>query len=248
METSSSPCDCDQRQPDGSCGVLNEFARLRSPGGRAEALRAYLDELRQRGDEQAGGGSARDLAARLHRLGVPAQTVGDLQGPRPTAALESAQRFVKLDASLAPFLLLLGPVGIGKSVAAAWVLEQFAKGYAWNSQPTRAELQPAMWVDGRELTGVREFREEHQTWLKAMQGTALLVLDDAGHEATEAGRNALTDILLARLAKKRRTVLTANLKAEDLRKRYGDALADRFRAQAIIPGLSGASMRSRRTA
>lgn len=236
----SSECDCSARQPDGSCGVLNEFRALRAPNGARVAMESYMAEMKRRQEE-----TPREVNLRMHKLGVPGDIVGDSAKPGDTSALQGARRFLSSDPQLAPFLLLLGPVGVGKTVAAACVLRDFVQRHEWNSAPTGVTQQPCMWVDARELTGIREFRDEHQSWLKSIQGTLLLILDDAGHEATEAGKNALTDVLLSRLARNRRTVLTANLTFEDLVARYGQAVGDRLKAKAMVRELPGKSLRQR---
>lgn len=212
---------------------------------------AYRQLLRARADELDAGGSEEDFRTRMARLGCPNGVIADLSGATrldDKLAMKAARQFVQEESQYLS-LVLLGPPGCGKSVAAGFVLADFVRQYRWGSQPTGGnDRPPAMWVAASDLTRVSAFGPEHGEWLRNMKACQMLVLDDAGDEATEAGKSGLANVLLARERALRETVLTANLRPETVRKRYGDAVADRFNRRTLAPNLWGEkSMRARRT-
>lgn len=243
-------CDC--RGPgarvNGDCAVLREFRMLLSPGGREQLLFEYRTEISRRELEREGGGAPADTHFRLQRMGVPQLALLGLRGAKPNAALDGARTFVNAPREAIQYLLLVGATGVGKSVAAAWVLQQFAQRYPWDSQPTRGERQPALFVEARQLTRLSNFDAQQTAWLEELTAVQLLVLDDIGDEGTDAGRNALIDLCITRGDRGRRTVLTSNLTGETFKTRYGVALADRIRQRGIIPNLQGAPSMRRRSA
>jgi DNA replication protein DnaC len=198
----------------------------------------YRQLLKQRADELDQGGNETDFRMRMVKLGCPVRLVRALSTAKQTPAMQAAKQFVA-EGSAKLFLVLLGPVGVGKSLAAAAVLADFVRQCPWGTTATGQERPPAMFVQASELTRVTAFGPEHGDWLKNMKFCELLVLDDAGDEATAPGRDALADILLTRERKHRPTVITANLRPEMVRGRYGDAIADRFREHALAPNLWG---------
>jgi DNA replication protein DnaC len=207
----------------------------------AAEYRAKVAEAAQDQD-----GKVRETFRRLHGLGVPSMAVEALKGAKDTATMRAAKSFCSGPFSRAPALVLMGPPGTGKTTAAAEVLRDFAHAWDWNGQPSGITRQPCMFVEARRLTAVSEFNAEHQTWVEAMKNTRLLVLDDVGDEGTPSGRGMLTDIVLTRIDRGRRTVLTGNLLPEPLAQRYGAALFDRFRSVALMPNLfNERSMRGR---
>ncbi len=74
------------------------------------------------------------------------------------------------------------------------------------------------------------------------------MLDDIGDEGSPAAIQRVVDLLLARADKRRRTVITSNLDAAALERRYGAALFDRLRNMSIAPNLSTLKSRRRRGA
>jgi DNA replication protein DnaC len=210
---------------------------------------AYLQLLKARADELDAGGSADDFRARMVRLGCPKEIVGsiaDADRLDDKPALAAAKRFIGEECDDL-FLVLLGPPGCGKSVAAGFVLADFVRQWRWGSQMTGGnDRPPAMFVQASDLTRVSAFGPEHGEWLKNMKSCHLLVLDDAGDEATESGKTELAAVLLARERSLRETVLTANLRPEMVRGRYGVAVADRLNRRTMAPNLWGEQSMRRR--
>jgi hypothetical protein len=236
-------CDCHGRTGAG-CPVLRELRLLKSDDGRAQLRREYHEALRVRAG-QFDSGEAVDVPRKLEQLGVPMDSIAALRAPRETVAMENAKRLDR-GGDLMQMLVLLGPPGSGKTVAAAWLLGQAVRRHPWNSQPTKSNTTPLLFVEARALTRLSNFDPEASRWVDAMRDAKLLVLDDVGDEGTPSGCSTLADVVLHRHARKRRTVLTGNLRAEAFKARYGDALADRIRASAIVPNLWGQqSMRKR---
>lgn len=203
----------------------------------------YREELRRRQEEIDGGGTDGDLRSRALKAFIPPKELNWAMAAKPTMALEAARRWLADPSS--PYLALLGSPGTGKSVAAARVLLDVLKTSKWNGDATGIERWPVMWVQAGELTRVGAFGDAHTDWLKAMRGADLLALDDLGDEATELGKAQLVDVVLARHRTGRRTIVTSNLRADAVKKRYGDALVDRLR-EGFAPDLTGErSMRGR---
>lgn len=178
------------------------------------------------------------------KAGVPYAAIAKLrQGPSKSTALAAAREFNKDSQAL--FLLLLGPTGVGKTLAAALVVVDFASKWPWNLQPLGGMQEPIRWVDSVTLTRLSAFDDEAKRYVEALKACHLLVLEDAGDEGTELGRGVFVELLMARHAKGRRTVITANLRPPTFRGRYGAAVADRIRESGYMPNLFGET--SRRT-
>jgi DNA replication protein DnaC len=191
--------------------------------------RTYAERLRAREAELARGGTLFDLHRRMEQLGCPRDVLRALRGATETTCLRKAREYVA--APEVTFLVFLGPPGVGKSVAAASVLEDFARRFPWRDVPTGVlERPPAMFVAAGELTRVTNFGPEHGEWLKSLRLAELLILDDVGDESTEQGRVAFIDLVLARHRTARRTVITGNIVPKAFRARYGDAVADRLKS------------------
>lgn len=183
----------------------------------------------------------REENARRHRdgwleaIGLPrayrAASFGDLQ----TQALELVRSFVESGGVQRGRLLgVLGPTGIGKTHAAAALhAEQLvdlgaAQRYLFASALTRR------------LSSYRDA----QAAIDEAVAPRLLVLDDLpvplGEERAVAG---LEEILVAREAEQRATVLCSNGRPDELRQVLGDRLLDRFRSWGVIHALTGPSLR-----
>lgn len=230
-------CDCHGQgaRVGGECAVLREFRHLRTPEGREKLREDYLDQLRFRVGVLEQGGDASDLAMHVQKMGVPVKVITALRAPTPTSALEAAREFSA--SKTLRFLLLLGPAGVGKSVAAGWVLKDFGRRYPWNSQPTRGDRPPAMFVEAKRLTRMSAFDSNDSAWLADLMNAQVLVMDDAGDEGTSIGRDAFIDLLLTRYDRERKTIITSNLTGTAFKARYGSALGDRIRETGLVPTL-----------
>lgn len=126
------------------------------------------------------------------------------------------------------FVVLAGGVGVGKSCAAAWWATQH--GARWIGAPALARL--ATWDAQVEQLG----------------RVQRLVIDDLGaeHLHEKSGFIALFDeVINARYAGLRQTVITTNMTAEDFRGRYGARVVDRIRERGQFVTVGGASLRKR---
>jgi DNA replication protein DnaC len=162
-------------------------------------------------------------------------------GPGESKALTAARAFIRDREKL--FLVLLGPTGVGKTLAAALVALDFCARWPWNQQSTGGTHSPLHYVDAATLTRLSAFDDEAQRYVQDLKDARLLVLEDAGDEGTELGKGVLVELLMHRHATERRTVLTSNLTREGFKARYGDAVADRVRSSGLVPNLSGEKSR-----
>ena len=179
----------------------------------------------------------------LARAGVPVAALRVLWRPDSTAALEGARAWWAGDKRASPALVLLGWVGVGKTVAAAWCAREWARGYPWNRLPTGSNQAPLVWLAGGHLRELSRFDAGAQQLLSELTRASLVVFDDSGREGDRRTIEALSDALVERVDSRRLTVLTSNLRGVAFRARYGVALADRLRASAVVPRLTGASLR-----
>lgn len=261
---SATDCTCtgpNSRTQTGECAVLvetevqRELRRRRMDGEkptteeiealcRSRGLVAYSEQLRRRTEELKSGRDPRDMGYRLQRLGVPARALLALQATQETPAIIEARKYLQAPAEWCQFLALLGPTGLGKTVAAAYVFREAARAIS-PDLPTGAP-EPLVWVQGPDFTRVSAFSPDDERKLKAMRSAHLLVVDELGDEATNIGVAAVRDVLMHRESQGRRSVLTSNLRPDAFRARYGEALWDRLDKRGLIPNLSkGQSMRTR---
>jgi hypothetical protein len=242
-------CDCALGGGYPACG---EFWRLKksldnegAAKHREEAVRAERAARREV--------TAVDWPTRLERLQVPAQAIVALrdgagrpaEGAQETVCIAAARKFLAAPPRMLPGLVLVGPTGVGKTVAAAFVVRDFARKWDWNGQPTGPAMPPAIWLPARRLTSLSAFDDADAELFRHALKTRLLVLDDVGDEATDFAKARLTDLLMQRLDDARRTVITSNLTAERFKARYGEALTDRINTRTLHPRLDGKSLRKK---
>jgi DNA replication protein DnaC len=147
-------------------------------------------------------------------------------------------------------LVLLGPMGVGKTVAASLV----AATYARQRQTVRYLREPKLvkWVGGSTLA--------HETRVEELSEADLLIVDELGTTLSNQGekaRDAMFALLDDRIGTETRTILMGNLTAKDpatgatrgsaaaLAKAYGGRFVDRLREVGRIVELGGESMRGR---
>jgi DNA replication protein DnaC len=179
------------------------------------------------------------------KAGAPYEALRTLrEGPADSAALAAARKFNRDTEAL--FLLLLGPPGVGKTLAASLVAVDFASKWPWNEQPSGSPAEPIRYTDAAPLTRLSAFDAEAKRYVEALRSCQLLVLEDAGDEGTELGKGLFVELLMARHASRRRSVITGNLRPESFRARYGAAVADRIRTAGYVPDLFGEKSRRAR--
>jgi DNA replication protein DnaC len=131
-----------------------------------------------------------------------------------TDATDAATRLDEGEGLLA---VLSGSIGCGKSFAAATLLSK----------------RRGLWVHAPDLSRIPDDDEPQPE--RDMIAAGLLVLDDVGIEHSPSGYAAsrVSDVVEAREANLRPTVITTNLDGEGFRKRYGPRLASRINGDGI---------------
>lgn len=171
-----------------------------------------------------------------------------------------------------PILVLCGPVGTGKSVAAAWAIVELAKpqmrstwewtvselGNGGTSKPgtTTAHEFVRRAVRGHgHVVHAPRVPQTFDPWRGETEDDRpllrwahpFLVIDDLGTEQlTARWSEAFGHLIDERLARGGcRTIITTNLPKSKVRERYGDRIADRWNAHAVAVELKGESMRGK---
>jgi hypothetical protein len=238
-------CECYRSAPQqmpnctGSpCAVSEEWRQCSTKEGRDAWMARYRLELAGKAQASDAGPSRQDSLRWLHSLGLPGAPLSAATNPnRKKPAMAAAERWWTGNRSLTPALVLPGPVGVGKSTAACWVCLEWASSFNWRDRPTGDNIIPLAWMDNSALTKIGGFDGASAHLLDVAERAHLLVLDDAGKEHTRPAIEALTDVLRSRIDNRRLTVLTTNATGADFRKRYGEALADRLRAESVFADL-----------
>lgn len=135
-------------------------------------------------------------------------------------------------------LVLMGPVGTGKSFAAIaaaqlWLRERF--------QDLRTKREPLMVMQVVELLDMLRPNSGAATDLaQRCMDTPLLMLDDLGAErATEWAAERLFSIVNRRWLDQRCTIVTTNVPAGDLPDAVGDRVLSRLAGGAVVLRLAG---------
>jgi DNA replication protein DnaC len=184
----------------------------------------------------------------LVKLGVPLRCAEVVSSPRDSAALKAAREWMPLTGSR--WLLLMGGVGTGKSVAGAFcVREAIAPRLTANPLRDSASLRrTALFVRAAELarTTLSDYSAADRAAFEEWAAAELLVIDDLGAERLWDGWMARLDELLdRRYGDKLRTIITTNLDGAAFKERYGTRISDRIRHDGDIV-ISGAdSLRQR---
>jgi hypothetical protein len=173
-------------------------------------------------------GRADEADLRLKRAGVPVREIELLvQSYRrngtvltPTEALCAVQKELFGGRAL---LALVGPRGVGKTLAACHAIGQLGGHYVTAYQFSRPGLD-----------------------IEALKGGAALVVDQLGREnisASEFALSALEEIIDARYANRRLTILVGNINREQFIARYGGIIDDRIAGDGEFVVCHGHSMR-----
>lgn len=128
-----------------------------------------------------------------------------------------------------PVLALLGDLGRGKTVAAAWLLAERPGAYvkldaAGPLKASRAAEDRALW--------------------RRLKATPYLVLDEVGHELDPVlGKAALNELVDERQGEGRWTLLIGNIDEAHLRRRYDPRTIDRLGRMWRVQVCAGPSLR-----
>jgi DNA replication protein DnaC len=220
-------------------GIQKSLRELREwdeafPEASAEHTRltAELDALerREKTSEQALRRAERATDI-LEASGAGERSLKAATSPQQTQALEAAQQWMG-EQPPRWALVLRGPVGTGKTVAACWALRRAAL--------TGEDVAFRKTGEVARMSGFEAGAAE----LKMLKRVGLLVLDDIGAEQlNEWGRALVVELLDARYEADARTVLTANPTWDKLSERLGQRIVDRLRQGGRVVELAGQSMR-----
>ena len=246
-------CECYPSGTDGGCNgmgdchTLTELRLGKTTEGRAQLRDEYNAKIRAKAAHMDGAPQVGELLGKMQRAGIPSEVLAWLPKIEPRTALDGAKTWWRGDRAVLSALVLVGPPGCGKSVAAGWVALQVAKSWPWNSMAggDAHPRLPFVWLDGPKLSALSAIGAPEAELMASAARACLLVVDDAGREGNRPAIEALSDVLSERIDNKRSTVLTSNLVGESFRNRYGLALSDRLRAHATVINL--AAVKSMRT-
>lgn len=131
----------------------------------------------------------------------------------------------------ASIMILSGPKGCGKTVAAAW--------WALRHRPMPAFLRASTFA-----ASSRYSRDDRERWM----GAAALVLDDLGAEYADGKGSFLVDLdelVDVFYGDCRPLLITTNCGVDAFKARYGERIADRIRECGVFFEWSGPSFRGR---
>lgn len=199
---------------------------------RYDILAAELDAVHaELAAREAADKHQRALERLLEARGLRERDVTAAKTPDDRPSMVAAQSWL---AGESTWLVLLGGVGTGKTVAAAWCLLQVL------SRGGTAQYRVMS-----EVSRLSSF-DEGRADLERMKRLDLLALDDVGTENFTAHAGGLLfDLLDARHANRKRTIVCSNLDSKALVARLGERLADRIQSDGQVVKLTGASMRRR---
>jgi hypothetical protein len=144
-----------------------------------------------------------------------------------THAMTTARAWLASDAW---GLLMLGGVGRGKSLAAAWLWLRLRGLDLAEADALHRQRRGVLWLRARVLQNL-EWNERADV-LRRCAVAFGLVVDELGGEDQRTGE-ALSDLIEQRGDEQRRTVITTNLEPARFLERYGDRLVSRLRAGGI---------------
>lgn len=193
-------------------------------------------------DDGASGEEDRARRASLLDTAAPPITAEDRRRimndhPRETLAIRAVKRWLERHSQSRPpkppprMLVLLGPVGTGKTVAAAYALAR----------------EPGRYVTARDLSVRFNGDWRNAEWCHALRRTRLLVIDDLGAETADS-REAVQELINDRQVAGALTIFTGNLSPAQFLERIGARAADRINQIGAIVECKGPSMRQRRGA
>ena len=135
-------------------------------------------------------------------------------------------------------LIIKGPTGTLKtSAAVSCLMQALTRGYSGlfvlsvSLLDSILNLRALSPEQGADLE--RKIRDVH-----------ILLLDDVGDERSNSwAESKLVSLILERYQGMKSTIITTNLRAEELRERYAAKIIDRIRQSAVIVNMQGESLR-----
>jgi DNA replication protein DnaC len=196
-------------------------------------FKANAERLRLENADAEEMSKAASRKMELHAAGVPYRFWDAIEAPKDEAAIVAARDFLAAPARLS-YLVLVGPVGRGKTTALAWA--------CGNARGSR-------FVTAQDLVFAGAF---DPLW-KELLLAPVLAIDELGAEhLNDAYLASLYDLLNGRGSWQRKTLIAGNLGADAFAKRYcgrtadvhADPLYDRLKNFGRWVTLPGDSMRS----
>lgn len=183
----------------------------------------------------------------LERVGVPLRCAEMALEHDRTPAMQCARDWWET-AQPTAFLLLLGGVGSGKSVAGAWVTFMACNGMYMRNPNVDSRLLrgEGMFIRAAEVSRstMSDYESADRELFEELCDAKLLVLDDLGAERSWDGwLSRLDELLDRRYGDRRRTVITSNLDAAAFKLRYGARIADRIRHDGTVVSAGRDSLR-----
>jgi DNA replication protein DnaC len=185
-------------------------------------------------DREAAREHERQLRERIELLraaGHSERALHTIQRPDLDMTLPALARMRTWDPTERNILVLAGPVGTGKSIAATW----------WAAQQPRTPACVAA------MTFARHSRYDCNR--DDLLAAPALILDDLGSEFLDAKGSFLVDLdelVDTYYRAMRPLVITANCTVEVFRTRYGTRIVDRLLESGEFYSVGGPSLRSRR--
>lgn len=199
-------------------------------------------QAREKARHEAAKAARFDDAVRqaLRDAQMPLRALQRLHGARDTEALRATS------AAPSSVMLLSGPAGTGKTVAAVAMAHRHMT-KAMQDNPERTKENPqrtALFIRAVTAARMSAYGAETHDAVGQITSTRLLILDDLGAEfASPVWDMLLFEILDVRHGDMRPTIITTNLGRDALRERYGQRFAERIREGGSVHYLNGDSMR-----
>ena len=197
----------------------------------------------------------RSMRRLLAGAGAPLDAIEALRAPKQTRAMAAAKQYLEDDSHDLRALALLGQRGVGKTVAACWVLGRLLQECDLADRPSGDEVRQTGFGYFLHATTLSRYLGDKASseWMDRLGRCSALLLDDLGKEPlsgyrADEFRAALFELVNTRHGNRRATLLTSNLNATDVERRYGKALMDRLRDRGLVSELAGESLRGRQAA
>lgn len=215
--------------------VLERIANMPEPTPEELEAEARREAEQAAENERREAARARDRAlAYVSEIPVPRDLLDAIvdDALAKTPAIEAVRRWDEERGK--PVLVLLGGVGSGKTVAAAW----------WTSKLAREQLR-ATYTKMRDLANLYRagFGDDAKAFDKLIACGALIIDELTTERDVDLGRAALNEVIDERAAKQLPTLLLANRTKKELAERYDARTIDRLRACAVAVTLADRSMR-----